>query len=128
MPKYFLMLTGEGDYASLSPAENQAVYKKFMEWSASLASEGRLVDALRLSHDEYRVLKPGPNPVATDGPFADSKEAVGGYFTIKAADIDEAGRLAAGCPHLQHGGTIHIQGVMEMPAEVECEDASPASA
>lgn len=124
MAKYFLLLTGEGDYAKLSPAEGEATLKSFMDWHQSLAKEGKLLGAERLSDDDYKVLRPGPNPLSTDGPFLESKEAIGGYFLIEADNVDEAAKVAAGCPHLQHGGSVQVRGVYSnVPAEAAAAKA-----
>ena len=47
----------------------------------------------------------------TDGPFAEVKEALGGYFAIKAVDYDEATKISKGCPHLKYGGWIELRKV-----------------
>ena len=49
--------------------------------------------------------------LVTDGPFADTKEALGGFYVIEAPDLDVALHLAAVCP----AGTIEVRPVMEMP-------------
>ena len=49
----------------------------------------------------------------TDGPYTESKEIVGGFFTVVAADYDEACSLAADCPHLTYGGRIEVRMVHE---------------
>ena len=128
MPKYYLLLTGEADYAPLSPAEGEATLKAFMDWSGSLAAEGRLLAAERLSNEEFKILRPGANPLSTDGPYAESKEAIGGYFAITAADVEEAAKIASGCPHLQHGGSIQVRGVYAVPADMDCPEAQTANA
>ena len=46
----------------------------------------------------------------TDGPFAETKEVLGGYYTIEAADYDEAVKLAMDHPHLEHG-TVEVRHV-----------------
>jgi hypothetical protein len=113
MPKFILLLTGEGKYATFSPAEQEAAFKSFMEWTMELRNNGTLLDAERLA-PEVRILQPGPSPVVTDGPFAESKEAIGGYFAISAKDRDEATKIASGCPHLKYGGFVQLRGVYEM--------------
>ena len=47
----------------------------------------------------------------TDGPYSETKEILGGYYTIEAANYDEAVRLALSHPHLEHGGAIEIRQV-----------------
>ena len=47
----------------------------------------------------------------TDGPFAEAKEVIGGYFTIEAADYNEAVEICSDCPHLTYGGRIELREV-----------------
>ena len=51
--------------------------------------------------------------LVTDGPFAESKELVGGFFVVKANSLEEAIELAKGCPDLPFGGTVEVREVMK---------------
>ena len=53
-----------------------------------------------------------PDNVVTDGPYAESKELVGGYFLVKAASLEEASELAKSCPDLPLGGTVEVRDVV----------------
>ena len=48
-----------------------------------------------------------------DGPFAESKEAIGGYFLLQADDLDEAVAVAKQCPALEYGSTVEVRPVAE---------------
>lgn len=126
MPRYFILLIGSGDYATLSPDQQQKVLADYMAWRESLIQKRVYVDAERLG-PECRIIEPGPKPVAMDGPFAESKEFVAGYFVVQTANIDEAVELAYGCPHLQHVGYIQVRGVFETPSN-SGESQEPAAA
>ena len=52
---------------------------------------------------------PAGRSVVTDGPYAESKELLGGFYLIAAADYGEACRIAESCPHLKYGGGIEIR-------------------
>jgi hypothetical protein len=54
--------------------------------------------------------------ITTDGPFAETKEALGGFYMIEAKDLDEAIELAARIPAAQHG-SIEVRPIMELPAD-----------
>jgi hypothetical protein len=54
--------------------------------------------------------------VVTDGPFAETKEVLGGFSIIEAKDIDEAAQIAAGCPILDGEGSVEVRPVMPLPA------------
>jgi hypothetical protein len=49
-----------------------------------------------------------------DGPFAESKEAVGGYFYLKVADMEEAVEIARQCPGLEHGAIVEVRQVADL--------------
>jgi len=53
----------------------------------------------------------GDGQVVTDGPFAETKEVVGRYWIVEAADYDEAVKLASRCPTLEYGGTVEVREV-----------------
>ena len=110
MKKFILLIRGEDKWEGLSPAEQQAAIEKYSAWAAKLRSEGRLVDADGLDPDG-KVLKSGG--VVLDGPFAETKEVVGGYYVYNASDWDEAVALAKECPTLEYGGQIELRKVMD---------------
>lgn len=108
MPQYMLLLHEiPGGFASLSPEEMQRVIEKYSAWSAKLASQGKLVGGDKLRDEGGRHLrrdgKGGGRVSVVDGPYTESKEIVGGYYKIEAADYDEAVRLSRDCPHMEFG-------------------------
>jgi len=56
----------------------------------------------------------GKSKVVTDGPYAESKDIVGGYTLIQAKDLGEAAELSKGCPIFESGGLVEVRPVMEM--------------
>ena len=50
-------------------------------------------------------------PTVTDGPYSETKEVLGGYYLIEAADYDQAVERASDHPHLEYGGTIEVRQV-----------------
>ena len=54
--------------------------------------------------------------MVTDGPYSETKEVLGGYYLIEAANYDEAVRRCKDHPHLEHGGTIEVRQIEKMPA------------
>ncbi len=53
----------------------------------------------------------------TDGPFAETKEALGGFYIVEAKDLDEALELGKACPAVKYGGTVEVRPVMEFEAD-----------
>lgn len=108
MPKFMLLLYHDNPagWAKLSPEEMQKAIEKYEGWSKKPFTKG----SLRLAHDNGRVLSgKGGKPKALDGPFIESKEVLGGYYIIEAANYDEAVKHAFTHPQLEYGGTIVIR-------------------
>ena len=105
-----LIRGGDDDYATMSPEDIQLVIQRYNDWGSKLRSEGRYVDANQLVGDG-RVLH-GSSTV-TDGPFAETKESIGGYYIVEAADLDEAVDVARGCPALLYNGIVEVRGFVD---------------
>jgi hypothetical protein len=112
MPQYMLLLYDDrSGWAKLSPEEMQQALEKYMAWVKmpfTVASE-------RLGNDNGRVIRSnGGKPQATDGPYSETKEILGGFYTIEAANYDEAVERALAHPHVEYGGTIEVREVYRM--------------
>ena len=109
MPQYMLLLHSDpSGFQKLSPEEMQKAVEKYMAWS----KKPFVVDTKRLGHDPGRVIRVnGGQPRAADGPYSETKEVLGGYYTIEAASYDAAIERTLDHPHLAHGGTIEVRQV-----------------
>lgn len=100
MPQFVLMLRDSGAFPeNISAEEIQQILERYAAWSARLGATGR---KLRDGEGRVMVRKEGGVTV-TDGPYAESREVIGGYFLVEADDYDAAARLAEDCPHLDFG-------------------------
>jgi hypothetical protein len=111
MAKFMLLLfDNPADYADLTPAQMQQVVKEYGEWAGSMGKKGTLVGGEKLADEGGKVLKKkGAGAAVTDGPFAESKEVLGGYFLIEAPSYDAAVEVAKSCPHMKYGACTHIR-------------------
>ena len=112
MSKFMLLLyDNPAGWAQISPEEMQKALEKYMAWT----QEPFTVDSKRRAEDVGKVLRSeGGKARATDGPYSETKEVLGGYYTIEAADYDAAVKIALEHPHLEYGGTIEVRKVWEM--------------
>lgn len=94
-------------YAQLSPEERQQLLQQWNAWYDGLAASGKVQHGQPLE-TTGRVVR---ERRVTDGPFAESKEAVGGYFLLTVADIDEATAIAQQCPSLRLGMSVEVRPV-----------------
>lgn len=108
----FVYREPEMDMSSVSPEEMQQVFQQWMTWISGAMESGWMTEAGDALKPEGKVVKGGS--VVTDGPFAESKELVGGYSVVEAADLDAAVKLADGCPALSVGGSVEVRELMNV--------------
>ncbi len=112
--EYMLLFRGTDWHVGLSPEEMQKVAGQWMAWFEGLTKQGKAIAGSPLEN-EGRTIS-GPNGrVTSDGPFAESKETIGGYFLLKVRDLDEAVAIAKGCPGLPFGAVVEVR-----PVAAEC--------
>lgn len=111
MEKYIFLFRG-GDGSSLSPEQQQEQMGKWMQWVDKLSKQGRYLAGEPLLPVGKTIT--GPKKSVTDGPFAESKEIVGGFFMIHAKDLDEATEIAKECPDYHLGGIVEVRQVMKL--------------
>jgi hypothetical protein len=117
--RYLLLARDTGDWATMagsaSPEEIQAIIGRYIEWSSRLTEQGSLLSGEKLKDGEGRVLSGrGSSMRVTDGPHAESKEVIGGFWLLQADSYEAAIRLAAECPHLAFG-RLELREIEETP-------------
>jgi hypothetical protein len=96
--RFLFLIHGDRDAeAALSPDERQAIVGEHIAYASMLRERGAHVLGEALS-GETAVVRPGGKPLVTDGPFAETKEAVGGFYVVECASRKEAIELAAQVP------------------------------
>ena len=110
--EYMLLFRGPQWDEGLSPEELQQVMGEVMAWFDGLKEQGKVKAGQPLGEERRTVSRTKGRPVA-DGPFAESKEAIGGYLLLEADDLDEAVAIAEACPTLEYGVTIEVRPVLD---------------
>ena len=110
MQYLLLIYNDEASWESLSEDERQAVHREYFQLTSDLRAQGKLVggDELRPVATATSVRVRKDDTIVTDGPFAETKEALGGYYLIEADGLDEAIEWAARIPAAR-SGTIEIR-------------------
>jgi hypothetical protein len=110
----FLLLMRGGDeaWSGYTPEQMEEVLGRYFAWSDQLRREGRLISADEL-HPGGRTVRARDGRLVVDGPYAETKEGIGGYYLIRAADEAEAAEIAKGCPILGHGGFVDVRAIVE---------------
>jgi hypothetical protein len=118
MAKYMLLLHDDpSEFATVSPDQVQQIIEKYVAWGNKLRQSGILVGSDKLADEPGRVMRQKDGHIrVTDGPYSETKEVLGGYYTIEAASYQQAIDRARDCPHLEYGGTIEVRAVDEMTA------------
>src|SRR2546423_6074590 len=110
--QYALLIYGEdGRWETFSPEEQEAMTKEYMEIGMSPSTKagadlGELSRATTVRVDNGKT-------VTTDGPFAETKEYLGGFYLVEADNLDEAIEFAARIPAARTGGAIEVRPVVE---------------
>ena len=100
------------DYSEmgLSPEQMQARMGKWFAWNTKMQEDG-VVDDGHALHSHGRHIS-GPNRTNTDMASTESKELIGGYYVVNAADYEGAAEIAQGYPDYDLGGTVEIREIM----------------
>src|SRR5688500_8075477 len=104
MPKYVLLLhDNQTSFANVSPQQMQAIIEKYIAWGGSLRERGLLGHSQKLTDEPGRVVRKNNGAVrVTDGPYSETKEVLGGFYTVTADNYDGAIALTHDCPHLEY--------------------------
>lgn len=112
MAGYILLLyRSHGQFDRLTGEEMGKLVADYAAWADQMRADGRYVAGERLANDVRSVSESAGRTVVTDGPYAESKEIVGGLFHITAASFDEACKVAHACPSLKYGGRVEVRPV-----------------
>jgi len=116
-PTEYMVLFRSTDWSkNLSLEEMQRVMDETYAWFDSLREQGKFKAAQPL-FGEGKVVSGTRKATVTDGPFAESKEAIGGYLILKVDTMEEAVEIAKGWPLLDCGSTLEVR-----PIAPECPD------
>jgi len=116
--RYLCLLIGEPDLPQPVPgsAEFMQMLNDYRSATAAMAASGVLVDSgpLQPPSAAATLRVRGGKPFSTDGPYAETKEQIGGYYVLDCADLDEALHWAATIPAARYGA-VELHPVLEMP-------------
>ena len=110
----FVFLYHAGDTRMTAEIAQESM-QKWIAWFTKLAEDGHVKDQGRPLERSGKIVK-GTQKIVTDGPFAETKDVVGGYSLIQARDLDEAVELSKGCPILDGNGTVEVRPVVNLGA------------
>jgi hypothetical protein len=114
MPQYILLIN-EPPEGGVPASEQEAQTQRWGEYAQALGEAGAMVggDRLRPADTATTLRVRDGETVLTDGPFAETKEVLGGYFIIDVPDLDEAIRWAGRMPHVAYG-SVEVRPIWPM--------------
>ena len=117
--QYLLLIYGdESAQKNATQADMNAMFAAYRDFTQSLITNGHMKagDALQPTTTATTVRVRDGKTLRTDGPFAETKEQLGGYYLVEAKDLDEATKLAARIPGAKTG-SIEVRPVMVLPTD-----------
>jgi len=113
MQYLLLIYEREADWHALSEQERGAIFQEYMAFTQGIMKSGhhRAGDALQPVATATTVRVRNGKTVTTDGPFAETREQLGGYYLVEAQDLDEAIALAARIPAARYG-SVEVRPIM----------------
>ncbi|HEY4056058.1 MAG TPA: YciI family protein [Kofleriaceae bacterium] len=115
--QYLLMIyDDEKILGSKSPDERATISAEYLKYTQEIKASGHFLggDALQPSHTATTVRVRDGKQTTTDGPFAETREVLGGYYLVEAANLDEAIKLAARIPSSKWG-SIEVRPIWSIP-------------
>ncbi|MDA0987886.1 MAG: YciI family protein [Chloroflexi bacterium] len=116
--RYMLLIyDNEKAREGMSQEEMAAHIDTWMKYTDAFQKSGKMLagEALQLTPSATTIRLEHDRTLMTDGPFAETKEQLGGYFIMDANDLDEAIEWAAKMPHVSTGGSVEVRPVREIP-------------
>jgi len=109
---YLLLFRGARGARDLSPEKAKEVMDRWIAWFERLTEEGKAKAGQPLA-PEGKIVSGKKGQTVADGPFAESKEAIAGYFYLQVASLEEAVEIAKGCPGLEYDMSVEVRAVDE---------------
>ena len=114
--KFICLICAETVMEQMAPADAEKHYQEYAEFTADIKRNGYFIGANRLTPADTAITVRVRNGKAstTDGPFAETKEQLGGYYVIEAKDMNEAIQVAAKIPGARFG-CVEVRPIAEDP-------------
>ena len=115
--KYLLLIyESEAARAAVPETERGKIFQEYVDYSKRIRKNGNYIggEALQPTSTATTVRVKNGKTLTTDGPFAETKEQLGGFYLVEAKDLDEAIQLAGGIPVVRTG-SVEVRPIMPTP-------------
>ena len=107
--QYILLFRGKDWDEGVPPEQLQALMDRFMDWAQGLINSGKVRGGQALGRNGVTVTRRG----VADGPFAETKEAIGGYSILAVDSMEEAVEIAKTAPFLDFEGSVEVREMLD---------------
>jgi hypothetical protein len=123
-----LIYENEKAFETISPAEGEAIMNEYFAFTSDIQKNGKYVagEALQPTSTATTVRVRNGKVSTTDGPFAETKEQLGGFYMIEAKDLNDAIQIAARIPGARYG-SIEVRPVMDFSQEAAKREGAAAA-
>jgi hypothetical protein len=108
--QHLILFRGTNWHQGLSPETVQQTMGRWNDWLEGLIKDGKLLAGHPLANEGKLIT--GKNATVSDGPFTESKEAIGGFLMVNVSHFDEAVKIAQACPALPYGIQVEVRPVV----------------
>lgn len=114
-PMEYMLILSEDPQLLVSDEQRRDAFQRVGEYAMGLVSDGTIRGGapLRPVTEAKRIRTRDGRQRVLDGPFAESKEVIAGYFVIEAPDLESAVKIAAGCPNTEYG-SVEVREIVPM--------------
>jgi hypothetical protein len=123
-----LIYENQKNFETISPAEGQAIMNEYFTFTADIQKNGKYVagEALQPTDTATTVRVRNGKVSTTDGPFAETKEQLGGFYMIEAKDLNDAIQVAARIPGARYG-SVEVRPIMDFSKEAAARQQAQAA-
>ena len=123
-----LIYENQKSFETISPAEGKAIMNEYFTFTADIQKNGKYLagEALQPTDTATTVRVRNGKVSTTDGPFAETKEQLGGFYMIEAKDLNDAIQVAARIPGARYG-SIEVRPVMDFSKEAAAREQAQAA-
>jgi hypothetical protein len=114
--QYLLLIRNTNWHQDFSSVDIEKVLTRFGAWVERLSCEGKIKGAYPLAHEGKLV---AAGKAVTDGPFAESKEAIAGFILIETESVEEAVEIAKSAPCLDYGEILELRAIVSEAPELQ---------
>ena len=124
-----LIYENEKNWETMPPAQLEAIMHEYFDFTAGIGKSGNYIagEALQPTGTATTVRVRNGKISTTDGPFAETKEQLGGFYLVEAKDLNEAIQIAAKIPSARYGG-VEVRPVVDFSQEAVQHEQAVAQA